>query len=80
MRVVAKFYVAEVKQWAKEQGEVTLRPVTRGDENKEWSAATPSGEIKMHITNTPAFLQFQDSLGKEIYVRFSEEIDFGPPA
>lgn len=70
--VRAKFYVAEVTAFATGQGSVRLSPVTRGEENREWSAATPSGEIKMTITNTSAWEWFRDRLGTELAISFEE--------
>lgn len=42
--------------------EVTLQPVYSDDHaspNYSWSQATPSGEVKMMITNPAAFEQFK---------------------
>jgi hypothetical protein len=74
MAVRAKFYVRGITRQAYNPAalEVTLSPVTRGESNKEWSAATPSGEIKMTITNPPAADYFGERLGKELYVDFTE--------
>lgn len=76
MSVAAKFYVAEVRLWPSqtpgESGEVLMRPVTRGEENKAWSSATPSGEIKMTISNPPAFKWFMGRLGKEVSISFTD--------
>lgn len=65
--VVAKFYVTEIafRQWGTE---LKLGAVTRGEDNKEWSAATPSGQITMTIKNELAVDQFAP--GQEWYVRF----------
>lgn len=46
---------------------VTLKPVF-DDANKEWSKATPQGEIKMSITNPGAVEQF--ALGEQYIVTF----------
>jgi hypothetical protein len=79
MAVKAKFYVAQVNQYASMSGwanpapggEIVLRPVTRGEDNAEWASATPSGEIKMTI-RTEAFDWFQQRLGKDIAIRFDD--------
>lgn len=54
--------------------QVTLQPVYAdgdGDSeaNKEWSKYTPSGELRLTITNPEAYEQFK--LGKPYYVDFS---------
>ncbi|MDX0250280.1 hypothetical protein GOC31_16350 [Sinorhizobium meliloti] len=49
---------------------VTLVPVWEQEGvNKVWSKATPSGEIKMLITNPGAVEQFD--LGKEYFIDFT---------
>ena len=72
MAVQAKFFVAEINKFSGGWGAVTLRPVTRGEANSEWAAATPSGEIKMTISNPPALKWFEDRLGKECAITFEE--------
>lgn len=79
MAVQAKFYVAQVNQYAglsgyaapAPAGEIILRPVTRGEENSMWASATPSGEIKM-VIRTEAFGWFQSRLGKDVAIRFDD--------
>ncbi|MFD1328301.1 hypothetical protein [Mycoplana ramosa] len=52
------------------QAEVRLIPVYgNGEANKQWSKWTPSGELKMLITNPSAVDQFE--LGKEYFVDFT---------
>ncbi len=78
MGVRAKFVVRDITQ-SISGGSVSLFPVCRGDENKSWSQATPSGEIKMSILNQPALDWFASILndaregrGKpEVFVDFS---------
>lgn len=73
MSVQAKFYVESVKLVAggqEEQGSVTLKPVTRGAVNAEWSAATPSGEMTMWISNPAAFRWMRENLGVELRITF----------
>ena len=72
MAVQAKFYVAETTKFSNEWGKVVLRPVTRGEANKDWAAATPSGTIEMSITNPPALKWFEDRIGKECAITFEE--------
>lgn len=73
MTVTAKFYVSEVRPitygvtpgrrpapMAEPQAEVTLHAVTSGSEdNKQWNKWTPSGSLKMTVTNPAAIEQFQ---------------------
>lgn len=74
--VRAKFQCLEIKNHHVQGGadqvlaEVRLTPVYGGsEENKSWSRYTPSGEIKMSITNPDAIAKFE--LGKEYYVDFT---------
>lgn len=77
--VKAKFYIAQVNQYATSsgwaepapRGEVIMRPVTRGEDNKEWASATPSGEFKMTVHGT-AFPWFQERLGKEVSIALDD--------
>lgn len=66
--VRAKFYVSGVKltTWGTT---VELNPVTRGEDNKTWSAATPTGSITMGIKNEVAAERFAP--GQEWFVTFS---------
>jgi len=66
--VRAKFYVSEVALtgWG---CRVTMNVVTRGEDNKAWSAATPSGTITMQIKNDLAAECF--SPGQEWFVDFT---------
>ena len=55
-----------------EQVTVTLQPVYGNGEdkaNEQWSRWTPSGEIRLCITNPEAFNQFK--LGKAFFVDFT---------
>lgn len=74
MAVVAKMYVSEVKRMAynRDQVTVTLNCVARGEENKEWAAATPSGEVKLNVMNAAAAQQFVEGFdsGAEWFVTF----------
>lgn len=69
MSVRAKFYVESVtkRTWA---DSVRLQVVTRGEDNKVWSAATPTGHIEMNIKNDAAAEQFVP--GREYFVTFEE--------
>lgn len=63
--VRAKFYVTELawRQWGVE---VKLGAVTRGEDNKKWSQATPVGNLTMTIKNELAAEQFAP--GQEWYL------------
>lgn len=68
--VVARMYVAQITEYSHGQGakEVTLQAVSRGPENKQWAAATPSGRVVLTINNGTAAAQF--ACGKEYLVSF----------
>lgn len=62
MTVRAKFFVGSVTKMASQGGnwsavEVKLE-AARGDDNKDWAQATPSGELRMQIDNPEAASQF----------------------
>lgn len=86
MSVRAKFVVRETSHGIS-GGTVSLFPVCRGEENKSWSQATPSGEIKMSILNEGALAWFDQILddarkgkGKpEVYVDFTSAADADSP-
>lgn len=54
MSVSSKWYVTKI-----EGQQVTLSPVCRGVENREWASATPGGSMTMWITNEAALSQFE---------------------
>lgn len=66
--VRAKFYVSgiEISTYATT---IKMQPVTRGEDNKQWSAATPSGELRMQVKNEAASDQFAP--GQEWYLDFT---------
>ena len=85
MAVRAKFYVAEVTQYASGSsrpgysdpapiGRVVMRPATRGTQNADWASATPSGEFTMTV-NGPAFPWFQERIGKDISILLDDAPD-----
>ena len=72
--VAARFYVAEITHSAygpKGAAAVRLQAVSRGDQNKDWASATPSGTITMQINNAPAAEYFAAHLGDDIAVLFT---------
>lgn len=72
--VQARFYVSgyERTSWDQSATIVKLQAVSRGEHNKTWASATPSGQIQMTIRNEGAAGWFVDRLGKEIAVEFTE--------
>lgn len=67
--VRAKFYVVEVGKTTS-GGKVVMRAVTRGEDNRAWSAATPWGELTMTIKNDLAFDHFD--VGDEFFLDFTK--------
>jgi hypothetical protein len=66
----AKFVCESITRYATGTVSVSLKPVSSGDGNKEWSQWTPSGSLVMSITN-PAVVDFIKP-GKEYYLDFTE--------
>jgi hypothetical protein len=66
-RVLAKFYVYSVALTAYST-KVSMRPVTKGEENKEWATSTPNGTIELEIRNDAAAERF--SPGQEWLLTF----------
>lgn len=77
MAVLARFYVAEITRRSYDPGavQVTLQAVGRGEENKAWASATPSGQITMAIKNGAAAAFFGDRLGKDVAITFEATED-----
>lgn len=61
--IVCHLYLAEasVGAYSPDQLSVVLRVVTKGEQNKTWAAATPSGELKLSIKNPAATGIFRSS-------------------
>lgn len=73
--VTARFYVDEITRRAYNPGHaaITLKPAYRGNENKAWSEATPSGEIKLHVSNVAAvdvFAAWMET-GQDLHLTFA---------
>lgn len=67
--LLAKFKVGSTQNFGNNNVEANLTPVIGGsDENKSFSLYTPSGSIKMHITNPEAIDFFEPAA--EYYVEF----------
>lgn len=90
-KVTARFYVREVTRFAMSvsqslsagwaapapQVKVSLSPVngSKGEENKAWASATPSGNIELTIGNPEAAAWFNDMLGKDVAITFEARED-----
>lgn len=74
MAVRARFFVQSITNTAGETGSVQLNAVSRGPENKEWAAYTPSGQLTMQLSAKagPALAWFNEHLGKEVFLDISE--------
>lgn len=72
--VQARFYVSGYERFSYDpsQTQVKLQAVSRGEHNKSWAAATPSGQITMTIKNGSAAEWFTERLGKEVAITFTE--------
>ena len=89
MSVEARFYVQSVVKfaasvnavraagWAPPAPHITVKllPATRGEANKEWASATPSGEITMTIGNPEAAAWFESMLGEDVAITFAARDD-----
>jgi hypothetical protein len=69
MGVRAKMFVQEISRTTY-GGVVKLGVVCRGEDNKQWASATPSGSLSLTIRNELALEVFTDP-GKEFYVDFT---------
>lgn len=54
MSVSSKWYVTNI-----DGQKVSLTPVCRGIENREWASATPGGSMTLFISNEAALAQFK---------------------
>lgn len=72
--VQARFYVSGYERNAYDPSVTTVKmqAVSRGEHNKNWAAATPSGQVQMTIRNESAAAWFVDRLGKEVSVTFRQ--------
>lgn len=69
MAVRCKFFCHSVTQ-SVNGGQVVLFPVTRGEENREWASASPSGKIELTILNQLAVDEFE--AGVEYFIDFTK--------
>ena len=68
MTVKAKFQCVSILDLGNENKQFKFSAAVAGDENKDWSKWTPSGDLSMHITNPDASSQFV--VGKAYYLTF----------
>lgn len=77
MAVQARFWVQSVKKTKVSDGfarEVIMAPVIRpsniegGKGNVEWSKYTPSGEIRLVVTDERAGQWYEDRIGEDIAI------------
>lgn len=80
MAVKARFFVAELTLYTNDLGgyadpppmaKVVMRPVSRGEANKEWASATPSGEFQMTVRGS-AVPFFYERLKKEVSITIED--------
>jgi hypothetical protein len=71
--VEARFYISgyERNSYDPSATVVKMNVVSRGEHNKNWAAATPSGQVTMTIKNESAASWFVNRLGAEVGVTFS---------
>lgn len=64
MSVAARFYISEITTFAYDpsQARIKLMAACRGEENKAWATATPSGSIEMHVNNPDAVAWFRECM------------------
>lgn len=73
--ITARFYVTSITRNAYNPAHaaITLKPAYRGEENKAWAEATPSGEITLQVNNPAAVAQFTEwfETGKDLHLTFA---------
>lgn len=74
MGVRARMFVQSVTKQAGDTGIANLGAVSRGEHNKEWASYTPSANVSLNLSNkaTPALKWFEDRVGKEVYMDFTD--------
>lgn len=69
--LLAKFKVGSTTDFGNNNLEIKMTPVISGsEENKSFSVYTPSGEVRLHITNPDALDFFK--AGEEYYLEFKQ--------
>jgi hypothetical protein len=73
MGVEARFWVDEIttRAYNPDHVSVTLRAAGRGEGNKSWAQATPTGTIELTITNPAAAEFFKENQGKDVAILFA---------
>lgn len=74
--VTARFYVAEMTRRAYDPAaaEIVLKPAyNNGSGNEAWAKATPSGEIKLSVSNASAVEWFAEAMGerRDLHITFA---------
>lgn len=77
MAVKARMYVSKIEKFAYNPDHLTvqLTAVSRGEENKSWAAATPSGSVTLTINNPKAAAWFEERLAKDVVITFESTDD-----
>ena len=80
MAVSARFWVDEIttRAYNPNHTSVILRAAGRGEGNKSWAQATPTGTIEMTVTNPAAAQWFKDRQGKDVALTFDDIPDDEP--
>lgn len=80
--VSARFYVSRVEKtaWNPDGAQVELQAVSRGDQNKVWSSATPAGKLEMTITvkGSEAAKFFEAHLGQDMDLLITPAVRYEP--
>lgn len=73
MTVTARFYVDQIihRAYNPSHATVMLQAAGRGEQNKAWAQATPSGTIEMSVNNPAAAAFFRDMLGRDLELTFT---------
>ena len=74
MSVTARFFIAKITRHAYSPDNVVaeLSASTKGEQNKAWATATPSGTITMNINNPSAAAWFSERLGQDVALTFED--------
>lgn len=66
--ITARFYIESTTKHAyrPDARDVRLLAAGRGEQNKAWAEATPSGEWTMHVNNPAAAAFFDENVGRDL--------------
>lgn len=75
MAISARFFIYEITRTPSASGRVgvvKLRPAYAAGANRQWAAATPSGEMWMTVNNPAAFEEFEAAMdaGDDLHITF----------